>query len=286
MDPSFIHEVAMQILRNARDFAPAGAVVSVGMYDGVHRGHRRVLQQLRQRGGELGLPSVVVTFDPHPRAVLRPDAAPRLLMSLEQRLELLALTGAVDHCLVLPFDRQASEMSAHDFVARTLVEQLGLRALVVGENFRCGKGRMGDIALLRTMGTALGFTVHPVALKTASEPMSAAPCSSTEMRRLIESGDIVAAAAGLTRPHEMRGTVSRVARGAGQVLELSLAPGLCTPAPRDYAGAVRHPRATSPWVPALLQVRPAGAVRLVATDPFPAARGDVLALRFLNRSPS
>jgi riboflavin kinase/FMN adenylyltransferase len=276
----------MQIIRNAKECAPAGAVVSVGMYDGVHRGHRRVLQQLRQRGGELGLPSVVVTFDPHPRAVLRPEAAPRLLVSLEQRLELLALTGAVDHCLVLPFDRRASEESAHDFVARTLVEQLGMRALVVGENFRCGKGRMGDIALLRTMGTAWGFSVHPVALKTASEPMDAVPCSSTEMRRLIESGDIVAAAAGLARPHEMRGTVSRIGHDAGQVLELSLAPGLCLPAARDYAGAVRHPRTASPWVPALLQVRPAGAVRLVASNPFPVARGDVLALRFLAGSPS
>jgi hypothetical protein len=143
---------------------------------------------------------------------------------------------------------------------------------------------MGDIALLRTMRAVQGFSVHPVALKTASEPAGTAPRSSIEMRRLIESGDIVAAAAGLARPHEIRGTVKHVGRGREQVLDLDLALALYTPAARDYAGAVRPQRAASRWVPALLQVRPAGAVRLLARAPIPAARGDVLALRFLARS--
>ena len=279
----------MKIIGDAQTLAASGSVVSIGMFDGVHRGHRRVLQTLRATGRRLGLPTVVITFDPHPRAVLRPESAPAMLASLEDRIELLTLTGAADHCLVLPFDRRASEESARQFVQHTLVERLRMRALVVGDNFRCGRARAGDITLLRTLGNELGFTVHPVALRSRSDSTAQPPCSSTEMRRLIQNGDIAAASAGLARPHEMTGTVSHLVEQAGRVIEVTLPLGMCTPAADDYTGAVRNKQIASPWIPALLQVRHASGlrpktVRLVASDDVPVVHGDVLALRFLERA--
>jgi len=278
----------MKIIGDAQTLEASGAVVSIGMFDGVHRGHRRVLQTLRANGRRLGLPTVVVTFDPHPRAVLRPQCAPAMLASLEDRIELLTLTGGADHCLVLSFDRRASEESAHDFVRHTLVERLRMRALVVGDNFRCGHGRAGDIALLRTLGTELAFSVHPVALRSGSDSLAQPPCSSTEMRRLIQNGDIAAASAGLARPHEMTGVVSHLAERAARVIEVTLPHGMCTPAADDYSGAVRNKHIASAWIPALLQVRHESGlrpktVRLVASHDVPVVHGDVLALRFLER---
>jgi riboflavin kinase/FMN adenylyltransferase len=278
----------MKIIGDAQTLAASGAVVSIGMFDGVHRGHRRVLQTLRTTGRRLGLPTVVITFDRHPRAVLRPESAPAMLASLEDRIELLTLTGAADHCLVLPFDRRASEASAQDFVKHTLVERLGMRALVVGANFCCGRGRAGDIALLRTLGVELGFGVHPVALRSRSDSMAHPPWSSTEMRRLIQNGDIAAASAGLARPHEMTGVVSRLPEQAGRVIDVTLPQGMCTPAADDYTGAVRNKHVASAWIPALLQVRHESGlrpktVRLVASDDVPVVHGDVVAMRFLER---
>jgi riboflavin kinase/FMN adenylyltransferase len=278
----------MQLIRDAKNVNVNGTVVSIGMFDGVHTGHRRVLHSLRATGQMRGLATVVVTFDPHPRAVLHPQSPPELLVSLEDRIELLELTGMVDHCLVLPFDRQASQVSAPDFVQHTLVEHLGMRALIVGENFRCGRARAGDIELLRSLGIVHGFTVHPVTMRLPSESSDNLPCSSTEMRRLISSGDIVRAAMGLTRPHEMSGTVSRTSAHADCVDEVTLQNGMCAPAAADYTGAVRNKLSASQWVPALLQVRHQDdrrrTVRLMASHDLPFARGDVLALRFLNRA--
>jgi riboflavin kinase / FMN adenylyltransferase len=283
------HEATLKIIGDVQEFEATGAVVSIGMFDGVHRGHRRVLQALRTTGRCLGLPTVVITFDPHPRAVLRPESAPAMLVSLEDRIELLTLTEAADHCLVLPFDRRASEEPAHDFVKHMLVGRLRMRALVVGDNFCCGRGRTGDIALLHTLGAELGFTVYPVALRSRSDSMAHPPCSSSEMRRLIQSGEIARASAGLARPHEMTGTVSRLAEQAGRVIEVTLPDGMCTPAADHYTGAVRNKHIASPWIPALLQVRHESGrrpktVRLVASDDVPVVHGDVLALRFLERA--
>src|SRR5258707_819878 len=115
---------------------------------GVHRGHAKVLRQLRARGERLGLPTAVVTFDPHPRAVVRPDACPRLLSSVDDRIQLLAATEAVDHCLVLRFDEQRSQQDAEAFVRDTLLTQLGMRELIVGENFASGRGRVGPVAYI------------------------------------------------------------------------------------------------------------------------------------------
>src|SRR5258706_2972184 len=278
----------MKIIGDAQTLAARGAVVSVGMFDGVHRGHRRVLQMLRATGLRSGLPTVVVTFDPHPRAVLRPASAPAMLASLEDRIELLTLTGAADHCLVLSFDRRASEASAQDFVKHTLVERLRMRALVVGANFCSGRGRAGDIALLRTLGIEYGFEVHSVALRSGSDSQAQPPCSSTEMRRLIQSGDIAAASAGLARPHQMTGVVSGNAQRAGRVIDVTLPHGMCTPAAHDYNRPVRNKHVASAWIPALLQVRHESGlrsktVRLAASDDVPVVHGDVVAMRFLER---
>src|SRR3984885_6085555 len=131
----------MIVISDPSEFNLSGSVVSIGMFDGVHRGHRRVLRKLRDQGLTLRLPTVLVTFDPHPLATLRPESCPPLLSTLEGRMDFLPCPGDVDYCLVLKFDRQRSAESAEAFVRGTLVEKLGMRSLIVGENFACGSGR-------------------------------------------------------------------------------------------------------------------------------------------------
>lgn len=272
----------MQVITQAGASAPriAGSVVSIGMFDGVHRGHRRVLRELAERGRALALPTVVVTFDPHPRAVLRPDAAPALLSTLDDRLALLAATGCVDHCLVLPFDGARSRELAEQFVAGLLVAQLGMRALVVGANFACGRGRAGDIALLAQLGRLHGYATHPVALHGGGESDCLPPCSSTRTRQLIHAGELAQAAAMLDRPHELTGVA-----GAGP--ELRLAAGMCVPPDGDYAGVVRPGHGATPWRSALLRVRgDAGGCRVgVHAARMPRAEaGTQWRVRFIERA--
>ena len=209
-----------------------GCVVSIGVFDGVHRGHRRVLQQLREVAEHHGLPAVVVTFDPHPRRVLQPDKAPPMLVSVERRLELLAATGCVDHTYVLPFDQDRCEQSADDFVSRTLVEDLAVRALVVGANFVCGKGRPGTIDYLTRLGKTANFSVHPVPLRPAFDDLGAEPASSTVIRRLILDGDVRRSARLLGRYHELECKVGP--RG-----EMRLPPGMCVPRDGRYSVHLR-----------------------------------------------
>lgn len=277
----------MRIITNPSDLDMPGSVVSIGMFDGVHRGHRRVLALLKDLGREQRLPTVVITFDPHPRALLRPDARPVLLTSLEDRMQLLASTGSVDYCLVLPFDRQRSSESADDFVQHTLLDGLGMRTLVVGENFACGSKRVGNVGYLRALGASRGFAVLPVPLHQPGEGEGAIHCSSTETRRLIQAGDIASAAAMLERPHELCGTVLPAGRGA-RVIDIALPDELCMPPNGDYAGAARKKDAGAPWIAATLQVREAGVlspctVRLFTEQDAGVASGDVMSLRFLDK---
>lgn len=271
----------MQLLSEAEAFAPSGAVVSIGMFDGVHRGHRAVLAQLRARGDALGLPAVVVTFDPHPRAVVTPHRAPPLLGSVGQRLALLAASGAVDACLVIRFDRARSTQPVDAFVEQTLLGGLGMRALVVGENFACGHQRKGDVAYLVQAGLRHGFTVNPVALRQAAEAGSDAPCSSTYARQLVSAGDVELAGAVLGHPHELAGTV--MAGPAAHALAVRLPQGICTPAPDDYDGAVAQ-AGDRRWMPAMLQVR-AGVcgVTLHTRDAARLPEGSRILLRFTAR---
>jgi riboflavin kinase / FMN adenylyltransferase len=201
----------MEVLRDVASCRPgAGSVVTIGAYDGVHLGHRAVIAEVRRRADARGVASALVTFDRHPAAVVRPESAPRLLTDLEQKLELLAATG-IDRCLVIAFDEARSHEPAEDFVHEVLVDALGAREVVVGEDFHFGHQRKGNVALLREMGDELGFAVDGMALVDAGgRPAGdhADRASSTAIRHALVEGDLARAEAMLGRPHEVRGIVA------------------------------------------------------------------------------
>ena len=201
----------MQVVRDVDAGAPAGegSVVTIGAYDGVHLGHQAVIAEVRRRAADAGLRSTVVTFDRHPAAVVRPATAPRLLTDLGQKLELLEATG-IDQCLVVSFDEVRSNEPAEDFVQEVLVHRLAARQVIVGEDFHFGHQRRGDVALLRTMGADLGFTVEGLALISV-DGTDAGPddkASSTAIRHALVEGDLERARAMLGRDHEVRGVVA------------------------------------------------------------------------------
>lgn len=185
----------------AADRPPTGYAVTIGVYDGVHLGHREVVARTRAVADGLGAGVAVVTFDPHPLTVLRPDAAPKALASLDRRLALLESLG-VDLVLVLPFSREIAAVSAEDFVADYLVGGLAARAVVVGTGFRFGSRASGDVALLRRLGPRSGFEVHELPLVRRGHTVS-----STAIRASISAGDVTAAWHGLGRPHIVEGPV-------------------------------------------------------------------------------
>jgi riboflavin kinase/FMN adenylyltransferase len=185
---------------------PGGSVVTIGAYDGVHTGHRSLIEEVRRLAATRGCATAVVTFDKHPAMVVRPDSAPRLLTDLEQKLELLAETG-VDCTLVIHFDEARAHESAEDFVEEVLVGALRARAVVVGHDFHFGHGRRGNVELLSTLGREHGFDV--LGLTLFDDAAGTAPVSSTRIRELLQEGQVEAAAELLGRPHEVRGTVVR-----------------------------------------------------------------------------
>lgn len=233
--------------------APGGAAVTVGAYDGVHLGHRYVIDQLRERARPRGLETVVVTFDRHPASVVRPESAPPTLTDLPQKLELLADCG-IDRTLVIPFDRDRSDETAEDFVTTVLVGSLAARLVVVGRDFHFGHDRKGDVALLSAMGASGHFEVEPVELVggEGDDP----PVSSTRIRRVLAEGDVTGAAALLGRPHQVRGPVRHGAGRGARLLgfptaNVGVAREIALPAPGVYAGrfswrgAEGHPAAIS-----------------------------------------
>jgi riboflavin kinase/FMN adenylyltransferase len=205
------------------DVPDAGRVVTIGAFDGVHLGHLEVLRLVRELASARGLRAAAVTFDRHPAEVVRPESAPLLLTTLEQKLELLEATGLLDDCLVLTFDEARSREPAEDFVEELLVASFGTRLVVVGDDFHFGFRRRGDVSLLKRMGTDLGFEVLGLGLVAAPGGAVAAPgmpaYSSTRVRELLRAGDVEGAAAVLGRPHEVRGTVER---GDGRGVELGV----------------------------------------------------------------
>lgn len=184
------------------------AVVTVGTFDGVHRGHQAVLAEIVARARRRGAESVVVTFDPHPLAVVNPAAAPRLLTLPAERQRLLMASG-VDRVVTLPFTPELSRLGPEEFVRDVLRLQVGMDELVLGHDHAFGRGRAGDVDVVRRIGVADGFLVDVVdAVREDGQPIS-----STLIRAAVAHGDLALAARWLGRPYAALGEVTR---GAGR----------------------------------------------------------------------
>ncbi|HLQ53920.1 MAG TPA: bifunctional riboflavin kinase/FAD synthetase [Streptosporangiaceae bacterium] len=189
------------------DEVPAGwgrSVVTIGVFDGVHRGHQRIVRRAAELAAGLALPVVVVTFDPHPDEVVRPGTHPPFLSTARRRGELLAGLG-VDAVLLLPFTLEFSLLGPDEFVQAVLVDRLHAARVVVGDNFRFGHRAAGDVALLTELGEKYDFTVEGVPLLAdAGETIS-----SSAIRARLAAGDVAGAARDLGRPHRVEGVVVR-----------------------------------------------------------------------------
>lgn len=190
-----------------------GTVCTVGTFDGVHRGHRLVLERLAECARERGLPAVLVTFDPHPLEVVNPAAAPPLLTIGIEKEEVLA-ESPLDYVVVLPFTPALATYGATEFVDLVLREKLGLQHLLIGYDHGFGRGRSGDAAVLQELGSSRGFGVDVVPSVHGSDGR---PISSTTIRRAIAGGDLQRAADGLGRLYSASGTVE-VGAGRGRAL--------------------------------------------------------------------
>ncbi|QBQ99848.1 FMN adenylyltransferase [Paraburkholderia pallida] len=250
-----------------------GCVISIGVFDGVHRGHRRVLEMLRETAKRYRVPAVVVTFDPHPRRVLQPDKALPLLVSVQRRLDLLASTGCVDRVLLIPFDQSRREQTADDFVQRTLVEELGMRALVVGQNFVCGKARAGTVEYLARLGECADFSVYPVPLHTAFDDQNSEAASSTVIRRLILDGDVRRSTRLLGRYHELECNV-------GVSGEMLLPAEMCIPRVGQYSVLLRSRDGVT--LPECVSIRSEGGIRRCFASSVDFERGAQVTVQFVD----
>lgn len=216
----------------------AGTAVTIGAYDGVHAGHQAVLRELRRLATERGLTTAVVTFDRHPASIVRPESAPKLLTDLDQKLEALRATGCVDEIVVIPFDLARSQEEPEQFVQEVLVDRLHARLVVVGEDFHFGRGRRGNVVLLRSLDR---FEVVGLPLVKAG----AGVVSSTAIRSAVAAGDVEAAAAMLGRAFEVRGVVvpgDRRGRTLGfPTANLAVPADILQPGDGIYAGWYERP---------------------------------------------
>jgi riboflavin kinase/FMN adenylyltransferase len=223
-----------------------GSIVTIGAYDGVHLGHRAIVDRVRKLAADQGVAASLVTFDQHPARLVRPETAPKLLTDPEQKLELLEATG-LDLVLVVRFDEERSKESAEDFVTEILVDCLGARAVVVGSDFHFGHQRRGNVALLERMGAEHGFEVHGVDLlgPDGRPADDVAQVSSTAIRRALAQGDVEQAAALLGRPYEVRGVVvhgdERGAELGFPTANVAVADDVLLPADGIYAGHYVRP---------------------------------------------
>ncbi|HSJ25021.1 MAG TPA: bifunctional riboflavin kinase/FAD synthetase [Longimicrobiales bacterium] len=190
----------------------APSVVTVGTFDGVHRGHWQVLEALARAAHQHDARSVLVTFDPHPLRIVRPEAAPPLLSTPAEKMEILAQAD-IDRVAFLRFTRELAAFSPETFVEKVLIGRFNMVHLVIGYDHGFGRGRSGDVETLKEIGARMGFGVDVVApVDDGSEPVS-----SSRIRRALQDGDVAAAARGLGRPYSVTGTVVR-GEGAGRKL--------------------------------------------------------------------
>jgi len=206
----------VRILHSLEDLGkslPAPAV-TIGNFDGVHRGHQRILKVLMQEARRRRGRTVAITFDPHPTKVLAPATAPPLLLTRRQKLALLEAAG-IDLALVLPFTRDFSRLSPRAFVEEVVLRGLGAEMVCVGQSFRFGHGQAGDAALLKQLAAEFGFTLRtipPVVYRGKT-------ASSSLIRRLVAQGEVALAAGLLARPYALTGEI-RSGSGRGRTLDV------------------------------------------------------------------
>lgn len=220
-------------------------MVTIGVFDGVHRGHQEIIGHAVRQAEELGLQSVVMTFDPHPAEVVRPGSHPAVLTEVPIKAELIEALG-VDAFCVVPFTPEFSRISAEAFVHDLLVEHLHAALVVVGENFRFGHRACGDVARLRQLGRTFGFAVADPPLVGDGSTI----VSSTYIRACVAAGDMARANAALGRPHRLDGVVVRGDRRGRELgfptANLLTAQHAAIPADGVYAGWLRYGRNRRP----------------------------------------
>ena len=180
-----------------------GTVLTVGTFDGVHRGHQRVLECIARRGDEQGLSSVLVTFDPHPLEIVRKEAAPPLLTLPNEKLEVVAESG-INYMAIVPFTKKLQRYDAAAFVDQILRQRFHVKHLVIGHDHGFGRGRAGDVEVLRRLGETRGFTVEVV---PAVDGIDGVPISSTVIRQAVAAGELERAARLLGRAYSVTGRV-------------------------------------------------------------------------------
>ncbi|GAA5217019.1 bifunctional riboflavin kinase/FAD synthetase [Corallincola platygyrae] len=194
----------MELIRGVHNLLPQhhGCVLTIGNFDGVHLGHQAVIGSLRAKGETLGLPVTVMTFEPQPQELFQPDIAPPRLCTLTEKVAKLAELS-VDRVLCASFNRKLASLSAEQFVEELIVSKLGVRHLVVGDDFRFGAKRLGDFEMLRQAGAKHGFSVE----STKSFCRQQQRISSTLIRQALACGDLTLAEEMLGRPYSISGRV-------------------------------------------------------------------------------
>ncbi len=195
----------MELIRGLHNLRSGhrGNVATIGNFDGVHLGHQAVFRHLLEKARELGLPAIVITFEPQPQEFFSPEAAPARLTRFREKLGAIRDSG-VDRVMLLEFNARLAARSAEEFIHRLLVEGLGVRYLFVGDDFRFGRGRSGDIELLRREGAVHGFAVDNMSTFSLEERR----VSSTRIREALREGDLSAAERLLGRPYRICGRIA------------------------------------------------------------------------------
>jgi len=217
-------EIVVGIEKLDRPFA--NPVLTIGNFDGVHLGHQALFRRVKERARELGGQSLIMTFDPHPLQVLRPDNHIQLLTPGSSKLDLIARCD-IDATIVVPFTRELASLSAREFVEDVLVKRIGVRALIVGYDYRFGAGREGTTESLKEMGRRYGFEVEVV----SGIEIEGRVVSSTAIRELIGSGKVREASGLLGRPYEIRGVVVKGRERGGRLLGFPTANVACEARP-------------------------------------------------------
>ena len=211
----------MQILKNIdniANFFPQGCVATIGNFDGVHLGHQKLLKQVTEKSQALGLPSVVISFDPHPLEVMRGNAAPASIINLDYKMECIKRLG-VDFVVLLSFTKELAKQTPEDFVGEVLVKALRIKHLFVGYDYAFGKKRSGNAELLQQLGNSFGFTVTQLAPVFCNGEI----VSSTRIREFLSTGKLAAANQMLNRPHTLEGTVIHGQGRGGKLLGFATA---------------------------------------------------------------